>query len=58
MIYVVLSAYDVLCNKKRRRAFDSVDPTFDDAVPPNNAHSKEHFFEEFEVAFRENARWR
>ena len=50
------TAYDILSNEKRRRAFDSIDPTFDDAIPPNNAHSREHFFEEFGEAFRENER--
>ena len=50
------SAYDILSNKKRRRAFDSVDPTFDDAIPPNNAHSRDHFFEEFGLVFSENER--
>ena len=50
------AAYDILSNQKRRRAFDSVDPTFDDTIPPNNAHSREHFFEQFGAAFRENER--
>ena len=49
-------AYDILSNKKRRRAFDSVDPTFDDTIPPNNAHSRDHFFEMFGPAFSENER--
>ena len=49
-------AYDILSSEKRRRAFDSVDPTFDDAIPPNSAHSRDHFFTEFDAAFRENER--
>lgn len=50
------SAYDILSNKKRRQAFDSVDPTFDDTVPPNNAHSRDNFFEVFGPTFSENER--
>lgn len=51
------SAYDILSNKKRRQAFDSIDPTFDDTVPPNNAHSRDNFFEVFGPAFSENERY-
>lgn len=50
-------AYDILSNKKRRQAFDSVDPTFDDTVPPNNSHSRDNFFEVFGLVFSENERW-
>lgn len=50
------SAYDILSNKKRRCAFDSVDPTFDDSIPPNSAYSKDHFFEVFGRAFSDNER--
>lgn len=51
------SAYDILSNKKRRQAFDSVDPTFDDTVPPNNSHSRDNFFEVFGLVFSENERY-
>ena len=50
-------AYEVLGNEKRRRAYDSVDPTFDDRVPPVCTHSRENFFEVFGAVFEENARY-
>ena len=51
------AAYDILSVPKRRRAYDSIDPTFDDTVPPVSAQSRENFFELFGHAFEENVRW-
>lgn len=51
------AAYDILSVPKRRRAYDSIDPTFDDSIPPPSAHSRENFFEVFGPAFEENSRW-
>ena len=51
------AAYDILSVPKRRRAYDSIDPTFDDSVPPSSAHSRENFFEVFGPVFDENSRW-
>lgn len=51
------AAYDILSVPKRRRAYDSIDPTFDDSVPPISAHSRENFFEVFGRVFEENVRW-
>lgn len=53
----ITRAYETLGNPIKKRSFDSVDPLFDDDVPPNNANSKENFFEEFTPAFERNARW-
>uniref|UniRef100_A0A8C6KBH8 DnaJ homolog subfamily C member 2 n=1 Tax=Nothobranchius furzeri TaxID=105023 RepID=A0A8C6KBH8_NOTFU len=39
-----------------QRAFDSVDPTFDNAVP-SKSEGKENFFEVFSPVFERNARW-
>lgn len=55
-MFCLSSAYDILSNKKSRQAFDSVDPTFDDTIPPNNAHSRDNFFEVFGPVFSENER--
>jgi DnaJ family protein C protein 2 len=41
----------------KRKSYDSVDPLFDDSVPPNNSNSKEKFFEVFRPVFAENARY-
>ena len=50
-------AYDVLSNPKRRRAFDSVDPTFDDSTPSLADVTKENFYSLLGPVFAENARW-
>lgn len=52
----VIEAYEILGNPKRRVAYDSVDPTFNDTVPSVCAHSKENFYEVFESVFEENSR--
>ena len=50
-------ANDILSDPKRRRAYDSVDPTFDDSIPSVSSSSRENFFKVFGPAFEENARW-
>lgn len=40
----------------KRRAFDSVDPTFDNAVP-SKGEGKDNFFKVFSPVFERNARW-
>ena len=54
---VVMLAYDILYDPKKRRAYDSVDPKFDDIVPTQSSANKENFYEVFGPVFRENARW-
>ena len=51
-----LLAYEILSNPKRRRAFDSVDPTFDNNVPPISTYNKENFYDVFGPIFEANAR--
>lgn len=55
-IYCIL-AYEILGNPVKRQSYDSVDPEFDDDVPPITNYSKENFFEVFEPVFTANARY-
>ena len=41
----------------KRRAFDSVDPEFDDDVPDVPKDKSANFFSEFSPAFERNSRW-
>ncbi|XP_056605276.1 dnaJ homolog subfamily C member 2 [Triplophysa dalaica] len=52
----ITKAIEILSDPVKRRAFDSVDPTFDNTVP-SKADSKENFFEVFSHVFERNARW-
>ena len=49
-------ANDILSNKEKRQAYDSVDPLFDDSIPPVNANSKSNFIDVFGPVFERNAR--
>ena len=40
-----------------RRAFDSVDPSFDDSVPSVSEKSRANFFKVFGPVFERNAAW-
>ncbi|XP_058959780.2 dnaJ homolog subfamily C member 2 [Pocillopora verrucosa] len=53
----ITAANDVLSSKEKRRAYDSVDPMFDDTIPSVNANSRSNFFEVFGPVFERNARW-
>ncbi|XP_046841281.1 dnaJ homolog subfamily C member 2-like isoform X2 [Xenia sp. Carnegie-2017] len=53
----ITTAGDILMNKAKRRAYDSIDPTFDNYVPPVNANSKINFYQVFTPVFQSNARW-
>ncbi|XP_060770299.1 dnaJ homolog subfamily C member 2 [Neoarius graeffei] len=52
----ITKAIEILSDPVKRRAFDSVDPTFDNTVP-SKAEGKEKFFEVFAPVFERNARW-
>ncbi|KAG2460329.1 DNJC2 protein, partial [Polypterus senegalus] len=49
-------ACEILSDPVKRRAFDSVDPTFDNAVP-SKSEGKENFFDVFAPVFERNSRW-
>lgn len=49
------SAYEILSDPVKRRAFNSIDPTFDNSVP-SKSEAKENFFEVFSPVFERNAR--
>ncbi|KAM4615119.1 dnaJ homolog subfamily C member 2 [Polymixia lowei] len=52
----ITKAIEMLSEPVKRRAFDSVDPTFDNAVP-SKGEGKENFFNAFSPVFERNARW-
>ncbi|KAK1906755.1 DnaJ like subfamily C member 2 [Dissostichus eleginoides] len=52
----ITKAIEILSDPVKRRAFDSVDPTFDNTVPSKN-EGKENFTEVYAPVFERNARW-
>jgi len=52
----ITMAYETLGTIARRRAYDSVDPEFDNNIP-NTSELKKDFFEVFNYYFELNARW-
>lgn len=52
----ITKANEILSDPLKRRAFDSVDPTFENSIPSKN-EAKENFIEVFLAAFERNARW-
>ncbi|XP_035232452.1 dnaJ homolog subfamily C member 2-like isoform X2 [Stegodyphus dumicola] len=53
----ITKAYEVLGNPVKRQSYDSVDPEFDDDIPPVTNYSKENFFEVFQPVFEANSRY-
>ncbi|KAF4530705.1 hypothetical protein B566_EDAN004946 [Ephemera danica] len=53
----ITKAWEMLGTPLARRAFDSVDPEFDDEVPTANEASKDGFYETFAPVFERNAIW-
>ena len=49
----ITKAYEILSNATTRRAYDSIDPTFNEDIPTN---VKGDFFEVFKPVFDRNAR--
>ncbi|KAM7356477.1 dnaJ homolog subfamily C member 2 [Cochliomyia hominivorax] len=52
----ITKAYETLGTPKIRRAFDSVDPEFDDSLP-TQSDIENNFYESFQKYFDLNARW-
>ncbi len=53
----ITRAFEQLSVADKRRAYDSVDPEFDDSVPAVNEKNKKNFFKVFGDAFERNSRW-
>ncbi|XP_075245703.1 dnaJ homolog subfamily C member 2-like [Convolutriloba macropyga] len=54
----IVRSFEILSNPKKRISFDSVDPTFDDAIPSKNkAISPDKFLSTFGPVFERNAQW-
>ncbi|CAF93399.1 unnamed protein product, partial [Tetraodon nigroviridis] len=52
----ITKAMEILSDPVKRRAFDSIDPTFDNTVP-SKSEGKDNFFKVFGPVFERNARW-
>ena len=52
----ITKAGEILMNKAKRRAYDSIDSTFDNYVPPVNPNSKINFYQVFAPVFEMNSR--
>ena len=47
-----------MSNPQKRRAFDSVDPEFDNSIPKGDAKDlMQNFYETFRPVFERNSRW-
>merc|ERR1712025_891039 len=53
----ITMAFEILGNPIKSKAFDSVDPLFDDEVPEVMKKEKDDFFKIFGPKFSANARW-
>ncbi|XP_040268440.1 dnaJ homolog subfamily C member 2 [Bufo bufo] len=52
----ITKANEILSDPVKRRAFNSIDPTFDNSVP-SKSEGKDNFFEVFSSVFERNSRW-
>jgi len=53
----VQKAWEVLSEPTKRLQWDSVDPTYDDAIPPAKLKPGADFFAVYNVVFERNGRW-
>ena len=53
----ITKALEILSDPIKRCAYDSVDPEFDDDVPPVSESNKKNFYKVFGEVFERNSRW-
>ncbi|XP_060837160.1 dnaJ homolog subfamily C member 2 [Rhopalosiphum padi] len=53
----ITKAWETLGNKTKRRAYDSIDPKFDNSIPSKETAKKSDFFELFGPVFVRNSMW-
>ena len=54
----ITKSAEILANPQKRRAFDSVDPEFDNSIPKGDPKDlMEKFYESFRPVFERNTRW-
>ena len=54
----ITKSAEILSDPQKRRAFDSVDPEFDNSIPKGDPKDlMKNFYEIFEPVFERNSRW-
>lgn len=53
----ITKAWETLGNKLKRRAYDSIDPKFDNSIPSKDMAKKSDFFDLFGPVFVRNSMW-
>ena len=54
----ITKSAEILSDPQKRRAFDSVDPEFDNSIPKGDSKDlMKNFYEIFEPVFERNSRW-
>lgn len=53
----ITKAWETLGNKTKRRAYDSIDPKFENSIPSKETAKKSDFFELFGPVFQRNSIW-
>jgi len=53
----IQKAYEQLCTYEGKRAYDSIDPEFDDDVPNPTEANKQNFYQAFQEVIKANSKW-